>query len=229
MKTKDYIKRLKDADQRYIWHPFTQMADYEAEDPLIIESGDGSYLVDVEGRRYLDGVSSLWVTLHGHKKQEIDQAIKDQIDKISHSTLLGLSNIPATRLAETLVGITPPGLERVFYSDNGSTAVEIAIKMAYQYWQQVGGSFSFDPRKKSRFVSLVNAYHGDTIGSVSVGGIDLFHQIFRPLLFDTIQISSPYCYRCHLGLSFPACDHKCLGEVEDLFKTQGSQIAGLII
>jgi len=204
------------------------MADYEQQDPLIIASGDGCFLTDIEGRRYIDGVSSLWVTLHGHRKPQIDKAIKEQIDLISHSTLLGLSNIPATCLAERLVSIAPDGLDKVFYSDNGSTAVEIAIKMAYQYWQQTKEHFPFNPRKKTRFLSLVNAYHGDTIGSVSVGGIDLFHEIFRPLLFDTLHIQSPYCYRCHLGLSPQSCNFFCLDEVEKLLEEYGTEVAGLV-
>src|SRR3990167_10323996 len=163
-------KKLKHIDKKYLWHPFTQMRDWENEDPLIIEKGKGNWLYDVDGKKYLDGISSLWVTVHGHRKREIDRAIKKQIDKISHSTLLGLSNVPATELAEKLIGIAPPNLKKVFYSDNGSTAVEIALKMAFQYWkqQETGGE------KKTRFMTFVNAYHGDTIGSVSLGGIDLF-------------------------------------------------------
>ncbi len=169
------IKNLENLDRQYIWHPFTQMQDWQKEEPLIIERGEGNYLYDIHGKKYLDGVSSLWVTVHGHRKKEIDEAIKKQIDQISHSTLLGLSNVPAVQLAEKLIGIAPPGLKKVFYSDNGSTAVEIALKMAFQC------------SRKTRFLTFHHAYHGDTIGSVSVGGIDLFHQIYKPLLFDSIK------------------------------------------
>lgn len=174
-------KNLKILDKKYIWHPFTQMRDWENEDPLMIERAKGNWLIDTEGNEYLDGISSLWVTVHGHRKKEIDQAIKKQIDKVSHSTMLGLSNVPATLLAEQVIKIAPPNLKKVFYSDSGSTAVEVALKMAFQYWQH-----SHVPTK-TKFLTFQNAYHGDTIGSVSVGGMDLFHQIFKPLLFQTIQ------------------------------------------
>ena len=152
------------------------------DDPLVIVKGKGSYLYDETGRKYLDGISSLWVTVHGHQKKELDQAIKNQLGKIAHTTLLGLSSESSTLLAEKLIQIVPKGLTRVFYSDDGSTAVEIALKMAFQYWQNQGV-------KKTKFVTLTNAYHGDTIGSVSVGGIDLFHQIYKPLLFKSLKAS----------------------------------------
>lgn len=129
-------KKLQDLDRRYVWHPFTQMREWMKEDPLVIEKGQGNYLVDTEGNRYLDGVSSLWVTVHGHGKKEIDRAVKKQLSKIAHSTLLGLGNVPSIELAEQLVRVTPKGLTRVFYSDDGSTAVEIALKIAFQYWEQ---------------------------------------------------------------------------------------------
>lgn len=175
-------RQLEESDKKYIWHPFTQMKDWETETPLIIERGEGNYLIDIHGRRYLDGISSLWVTVHGHRKKEIDDAIKAQVDRISHSTLLGLSNVPAIKLAEKLVGITPPNLTKVFYSDSGSTAAEVALKIAYQYAQQTENN-----SRRKKFLTFQNAYHGDTIGSVSVGGIDLFHKVYRPLLFETIQ------------------------------------------
>lgn len=181
--------QLRLLDKKYLWHPFTQMRDWEEENPLIIEKGEGNYLYDIDGKKYLDGISSLWVTVHGHRKKEIDEAIKDQVDRVSHSTLLGLSNVPATLLAEKLVNITPAGLNKVFYSDSGSTAAEIAIKIAFQYWQQKKGSPEEETawKKKKSFLTFKNAYHGDTIGSVSVGGIDLFHEIYHPLLFDSLK------------------------------------------
>jgi adenosylmethionine-8-amino-7-oxononanoate aminotransferase len=173
---------LIDLDTRYVWHPFTQMREWADEPPLVIERAEGNYLIDTDGRRYLDGVSSLWVLVHGHGRPEIVAAIRDQAERVCHSTLLGLANVPAAQLAERLVAIAPAGLSKVFYSDSGSTAVEIALKMAFQYWQQVGRP------EKRRFICLDNAYHGDTIGAVSVGGIDLFHGIFGPLLFETIRV-----------------------------------------
>ena len=169
----------RELDQRHLWHPFTQMRNWVEEEPVVISAGDGTDLVDVEGRRYIDGVSSLWCNVHGHRHPGIDQAIRDQLDRIAHSTMLGLTHGPAAELAGRLVEIAPPGLARVFYSDSGSTAVEVAIKMAFQYWHQRGGQHA----RRTGFVSLRDGYHGDTLGSVSVGGIDLFHSTYEPLLF----------------------------------------------
>jgi adenosylmethionine-8-amino-7-oxononanoate aminotransferase len=158
------------------------MHDWQLDEPLVIERADGVWLYDTAGRRYLDGVSSLWVNIHGHHRREIDDAVKSQLDRVAHSTLLGLGNVPAIELAERLAAIAPPGLTRVFYSDSGSTAVEVALKMAFQHWRQRGRP------EKGRFVALTEAYHGDTIGAVSVGGIDLFHELFHPLLFHVDRV-----------------------------------------
>src|SRR3989339_576965 len=238
----DYMESLTSDDKKYVWHPFTQMADWVNDDPVapcIIDRARGNYLYDVRGKKYLDGVSSLWVTLHGHGKKEIDRAVRAQLKKVAHSTFLGLTHEPAIRLARELIGLAPAGLSRVFYSDNGSTAVEIALKMAYQYWQQ-------KPARENRttFLSLKNAYHGDTIGSVSVGGMDLFHVKFRPLLFKTIFAPSPYCYRCsHQGkgergegrgaffrhCSAMGCLGQCVRETEKLLQKNQRQIAAFIV
>lgn len=172
---------LSDKDKKYIWHPFTQMEDWLLGNPLIIKDASGVYLRDTEGRRYIDGVSSLWVNVHGHRHPYLDKAINDQIKKVSHTTFLGLTHPKAVQLSEKLVSIAPKGLTKVFYSDSGSEAVEIALKMAFQYWRNQGNS------KKTRFICLENAYHGDTMGAVSVGGIDLFHKIYKPLLFKSIK------------------------------------------
>jgi len=245
MLEKREIKRLEEWDKKYIWHPFTQMKEWVSESNLIIEKGKGSYLYDIHGNRYLDGVSSLWVTVHGHRKREIDNAIKEQLGKVAHSTLLGLSNVPAVELAKRLVGLmqwpvvsgqrsvvnkktssfipNPSSLTKVFYSDSGSTSVEIALKIAFQYWQNKG------VKDKTRFLTFKNAYHGDTIGSVSLGGMELFHDIYRPLLFKTIQVNSPYCYRCHLGKEYPSCKTDCIKEVEDTLKKQHKEVAALVI
>jgi adenosylmethionine-8-amino-7-oxononanoate aminotransferase len=168
------------ADRKHLWHPFTQQQGWTEEAPIVVEAADRCELIDSEGRRYIDGVSSLWCNVHGHRHPAIDIAVKDQLDRVAHSTMLGLSHKPAIELAERLVAIAPPGLTRVFYSDSGSTATEIALKMAFQYWHQQG-------ERRHRFISLRDAYHGDTIGSVSVGGIDLFHETYRPLLFDVLH------------------------------------------
>ncbi len=237
----DENKHLEDLDKRYIWHPFTQMKDWLDEKPIIISEGRDCFIKEIYGRWYLDGVSSMWVNIHGHRKKEIDDAIKEQIDKISHSTMLGLSNVPAIKLAEKLVKIiqgsskTKPSnpqtleplnpllLSKVFYSDNGSTSVEVALKMAFQYWihRRVDG--------KVTFLSLNNAYHGDTLGAVSVGGIDTFHKVFSPLLFRTYDAPSPYCYRCELELSYPDCKTACLERMGDALRENSSEIAAVII
>jgi len=219
------VEQLEQWDKQYLWHPFTQMKDYCDEKPLIIEKGKGSFLIDIYGNKYLDGVSSLWVNLHGHGREEINRAIINQVKEISHSTLLGLSNVPAIKLAKKLVDITPNGLDKVFYSDSGSTAVEIALKMAFQYWQQT----SPIKKEKHKFISLNLAYHGDTLGAVSVGGIDTFHSLYKPLLFSTYRVPSPYCYRCGLGKSYPSCNLDCLNQVEGVMKKHQQEVAALII
>ena len=170
-------------DRAHLWHPFTQGRGWADEEAVVIERGEGTDLVDTAGRRYIDGVSSLWCNVHGHRHPRIDAAVRDQLDHVAHSTMLGLTHPAAIRLARRLVDIAPPGLTRVFYSDSGSTATEVALKMAFQFWQQRGGQAA----RRTRFIALREAYHGDTIGSVSVGGIDLFHSMYRPLLFDTLK------------------------------------------
>jgi adenosylmethionine-8-amino-7-oxononanoate aminotransferase len=160
------MNEIEEMDKKYIWHPFTQMKDWANESQLVIVKGKGVRLQEINGNWYYDSNSSLWVNIHGHRKKELDKAITDQLKKIAHSTFLGLTNVPATLLARRLIEIAPERLARVFYSDSGSESVEIALKMAYQYWQQRKDAI---PTKK-KFISLVNAYHGDTIGSVSVGG-----------------------------------------------------------
>jgi adenosylmethionine-8-amino-7-oxononanoate aminotransferase len=210
-------------DKRYIWHPFTQMRDYMGMEPLVIERGEGCYLIDVAGNKFIDGVSSLWVLVHGHGKKELVDAIEKQSKILCHSTLLGLANVPSIILAKKLIEIVPQGLSKVFYSDNGSTSVEIALKMAYQYWQQKG------EKKRKRFISFVNGYHGDTIGSVSVGGIDLFHQVYGPLLFKTYKAPSPYCYRCPLKLEHETCGLACVAAFEKVVKAHHEETCAVII
>src|SRR4051812_983544 len=170
-------------DRRFLWHPFTQQQGWLEEDAPVIEAADRCELIDVNGKHYIDGVSSLWCNVHGHRHPAIDIAVRDQMDRVSHSTMLGLTHRPAIELARRLVEIAPDGLSRVFYSDSGSTAAEIALKMAFQYWQQQDG----DGPRRTKFVSLKNAYHGDTIGSVSVGGIDLFHGAYGPPVFEAMH------------------------------------------
>lgn len=210
-------------DKTYVWHPFTQMQEWEENPQLVIAAGDGIRLIDTAGKSYYDGVSSLWLNVHGHRKAEIDAAIIRQLGKIAHTTLLGLASEPAAELAEQLIQIVPAGLTKVFYSDSGSTAVEIAVKMAYQYWQLKGVT------QKQKFVTLANAYHGDTVGSVSVGGIDLFHRIFGPLLFETIHAPSPCCYYCTLSVQAGGCQSACIGAVEEILARQHGEIAAMVV
>lgn len=197
------------------------MKQYLEEEPVIIERGEGVKLIDVNGREYYDGNASVWLNVHGHNKRELNEAIIDQLERIAHSTLLGMGNIPAIELAERLVRITPEGLNKVFYSDSGAEAVEIGLKMAYLYWKRRGR-----PEKRV-FLSMRNAYHGDTVGAVSVGGVDLFHKEYEGLLFPTEKVPYPYTYR------FPGteaeCVRHCLAELEDQLNRNGERIAGLIV
>jgi adenosylmethionine-8-amino-7-oxononanoate aminotransferase len=220
------VSDLEERDRRYVWHPFTQMSDWIDGRPLVIERGEGNYLVDTEGNRYLDGISSMWVNLHGHDHPRIRNAIRDQLARIAHSTLLGLASVPSIEVAERLVRLAPPGLTRCFFSDNGSTAMEVAIKMAFQYWQQRGDAAS---RKRTRFVSLKDAYHGDTLGAVSVGGIASFHDAFRPLTFPSLQAENTYCYRCPYGLEFPSCDIRCLESLSSILERYGEEVAAVVV
>lgn len=225
MRRRKKTSPLSDWDRQFLWHPFTQMQEWEQEEPLIIERGIGPYLIDVQGRKYLDGTSSIWVNLHGHRHAVLDRALNKQLKNIAHSTLLGLSNPPAIRLARELIRIAPKGLSRVFYSDNGSTAVEVALKMAVQYWQQAHP----DAGPKNSFLHLKLAYHGDTIGAVSVGNIELFHARFKPLLFPTVEAEPPYCYRCPLAQTYPACRLACLDPIETILRERHRNLAGFII
>ena len=222
MKTPSYAD-LKAWDHAYVWHPFTQMQDWLDEEPVVIARGQGNYLIDVQGRRYLDGVSSLWCNTHGHTRPELNAAISEQLDQIAHSTMLGLSNIPATVLAKRLVEITPARLSRVFYSDAGATAVEIALKIAYQYWQ-----LKRQPQKV-KFASLVEAYHGDTLGAVGVGYSELFHHYYRPILPDTFRLSPPHVFRFYHGLSEAEALAAAQEEAQRILDAHHPEIAALIV
>jgi adenosylmethionine-8-amino-7-oxononanoate aminotransferase len=214
-------QRLIELDKTYLWHPFTQMADWLAGESVVIESGEGFTLIDTEGRRYIDGVSSLWCNVHGHRVAAVDDAIRSQLNSIAHSTLLGLGQTRSIELAERLIRIAPSGLARVFYSDSGATAVEIALKIAYQYWYNIG------QKQRTRFIALRESYHGDTVGSVSVGGMELFHGIYKPLLFETLFTPSPHPYR--FDGSPEQCAKVNLEAMESLLKQHAGQIVGIIL
>jgi lysine--8-amino-7-oxononanoate aminotransferase len=215
------LERLSTLNKEHLWHPFTQMKDYNNSDPLIIERGEGIKLYDVQGRAYYDGFSSVWLNVHGHNVPELNQAITDQLGRVAHSTLLGMANVPAIELAEKLAGIAPKGLNKVFYSDSGATGVEIAIKMAFQYWHNRG------IRGKKSFITMNQAYHGDTIGAVSVGAIPLYHDVFSPMLFPSHVIPYPYAYR-HQGGETKALE-ATLTALSHLLETRAEEIAALIV
>jgi len=225
------IEAVEALDRSKLWKPFTQMSAYAGSSPLVIEEGRGNWLRDVRGRAFLDGVSSLWVNVHGHAHPRIVRAVQEQIARLDHSTLLGPTNVPAAELAGRLVDVAPrsegePELARVFYSDSGSTAVEIAVKMAFQYWAQHA-----DPCERARnvFVSMTNAYHGDTLGSVSVGGIDLFHELYRPLLFETRRAPAPDPYHRAFGGDVAEHEAWCLAELRRVFDDCEGRVAALVM
>jgi lysine---8-amino-7-oxononanoate aminotransferase len=219
--TSSQYLELLEKNRRYLWNPFTQMKGYLEGEPVIVEGGDGVRLVDVEGRSYYDGNSSMWLNVHGHRTPELDRAIVDQLERIAHSTLLGAANVPALELAERLVALVPAGLGKVFYSDSGSEAVEIALKMAIGYWRRRGR-----PEKRT-FVSMRDGYHGDTVGAVSVGGIDLFHAEFEPLLFPTLKASYPHAYR--FDGTEDECAEACLAELERTLAGNAERVAGVVL
>jgi adenosylmethionine---8-amino-7-oxononanoate aminotransferase len=216
-------EELKRLDHTYLWHPFTQMREWMSEEPCIISEGDGHYLIDVQGRKYLDGVSSLWCNVHGHRKKELDEAVKAQLDRLAHSTFLGLSHPPGIQLAEKLIEIAPKGMQRVFYSDSGATAVEIALKMAVQYWQLKGEA------KRTRVASLAESYHGDTVGAMSVGYSEIFHRFHLPLLFPVLRINPPHGFRYLKRLSEEEALKSAIREAEEKLTQKKGSLAALIV
>jgi adenosylmethionine-8-amino-7-oxononanoate aminotransferase len=218
--TGEHTSDLVAADLRHVWHPFTQQQGWPGDDPLVIDRAEGMYLIDTEGRRYLDGVSSLWVTVHGHRTPEIDDAVRRQLDKVSHSTFLGLTHEPGIELARELIATAPEGLSRVFYAGDGSSAVEAALKMAYQAAAQRG-------EHRPLYVHVEHGYHGDTLGAVSVGGIELFHSTYRPILLETRQIGSPGVRRA--GQSPAERAAEVLAELDAVLASDGARVAAVIV
>ncbi len=213
---------LTEWDREHVWHAFTQMAEYE---PLIIDRAQGCTLIDLDGNELLDGVSSLWCNIHGHRHPRLDDALRTQIDKIAHCTSLGMSNPAPIELAKRLSDLAPGDLNHVFFASDGSCAVEVALKMAFQYWQQCE-----EPRpKKTRYIALGNAYHGDTLGSVSVGGVARFHAVFQPLLFDVLRLPVPDTYRLPEGVSSDeACDYY-LDQLATMLEQHHEEVAAMIV
>jgi adenosylmethionine---8-amino-7-oxononanoate aminotransferase len=214
---------LKTWDHTYLWHPFTQMQEWLVEDPVIITQGQGNYLIDIHGNRYIDGVSSLWCNIHGHTHPDLNAAIAEQLTQIAHSTMLGLANVPSILLAKELIKIVPPGLTRVFYSDAGATAVEIALKIAFQYWQLRG------VLQKQKFASLVEAYHGDTLAAMSVGYSEVFHHYYRPILSSTFRLTPPHVFRFYQGMSEAEATATAITEARSVLSMHHEEIAALIV
>ena len=216
---------LENDDKHYLWHPFTQQQDWEAEPQLLITRAEGCYLIDSEGRRYLDGVSSLWVNIHGHQHPVINTAIKQQLENVAHTTMLGLTHPLAIQLGKRLVEIAPGQLSRVFYSDTGAAAVEIALKIAYQYWQQIYPT----QQQKHSFLSISNAYHGDTVGAMSVGGIEIYRHTYSPLFFPTIAVDTTALCTCGSQPTCTSCSMPCLDEIERTISHHADELAAVIV
>jgi adenosylmethionine---8-amino-7-oxononanoate aminotransferase len=210
-------------DLKYIWHPCSQMKDYEELNPIVIEKGEGVWLYDIDGNRYLDCISSWWTNTLGHSNKRINEAIKKQIDSIEHVIFANFSNKPAIELAEKLVNITPEKLTKVFFSDNGSSAVEIALKMSFHYNMQKGNT------KKKSFVALSDAYHGETLGALSVCDIDEFNVVYKPLLLDTFRVEGPDCYRCKYGFNRDSCNAECFEDMKKCLTENHKYISAVIV
>lgn len=214
---------LQKKDLQYIWHPCSQMKDYEDLPPIVIENSAGVFLYDQDGKSYLDAVSSWWVNLFGHSNQRINQAIQAQVQQLEHVIFANFSHQPAIELAERLVQITPERLNKVFFADNGSSAVEVALKLTFQYFQQIGKT------KKTKFAALTDAYHGETLGALSVGDLGLYKEVFQPILLNTVQIQGPDCYRCKYGLNRDTCQAECFAAMESTVKRAHEELAAIII
>jgi len=220
-------------DLKFIWHPYTQMKDCLELPPILIEKAEGIKLYDTKGNFYYDTISSWWCNVHGHNHPRIKEAIRRQLNSLEHVLFAGFTHKPAILLAEKLVSLTPKKLTKVFFSDNGSTAVEVALKMSFQYWKNIGIT------KKEKFACLDKGYHGDTIGAMGVSGIGLFNKIFSPILFSSFRVPSPYCYRCPMHKSRSCvqgrdkekntCNIDCITPLEDLLKERSGEIAGIIL
>ncbi|MCH3963525.1 MAG: adenosylmethionine--8-amino-7-oxononanoate transaminase [Clostridium sp.] len=217
------MESLEKKDLKYIWHPCTQMKDCEELPPVIIEKGRGCYLQDIHGNSYLDCISSWWTNIFGHSNPRINGAIQKQLNEVEHVIFAHFSNKPAVELAERLINISPKSLEKIFFSDNGSSAVEIALKISFQYYQQIGKT------KKTRFAALTDAYHGETIGALSVGALDLYNKIYKPLLIDTLRVQGPDCYRCRYGKERNSCNAECFEYMEKELEIHNEELCAIIV
>jgi adenosylmethionine-8-amino-7-oxononanoate aminotransferase len=214
---------LQQKDLQYIWHPCSQMKDYEDFPPIVIERGKGAYLYDIDGKRYLDAVSSWWVNIFGHANDRINRAIRDQAEKLEHVIFANFTHQPAIELAEEIIRIAPAGLSKVFFADNGSAAVEAALKMSFHYHQQTGHP------GKTKFAAITDAYHGETLGALSVGDLDLYSKIYKPLLLSTFKARGPDCYRCPYEKKRETCDAECFEALERMVTDHADEICAVII
>lgn len=214
---------LVEKDLKYVWHPCSQMQDYEELKPIIIKSGEGVNLYSIDDKKYIDVVSSWWCNLLGHCNKRISNAVKNQLDTLEHVIFANFSHPKAIELCERLVKVLPKGLEKFCFTDNGSSAIEAAMKMSFQYHYQTGNP------QKTRFMALSDAYHGETIGALSIGGVDLYSEIYKPVLLDIIRIQGPDCYRCPYGLNCHNCEAQCIESAKECFKKWGDKTAAIVI
>ena len=210
-------------DLKYIWHPCSQMKDYEELPPIVIDRGEGIYLYDTDGNKYMDVISSWWCNLLGHCNPQINAAVKKQIDQLEHVIFANFSHRPAIELCELLMKVLPEGLCKFHFTDNGSSAIEAAMKVCFQYHEQTGNP------QKTRFMALSEAYHGETIGALSVGDCDLYTKLYKPILMDVIRIQGPDCYRCPYGKNLDNCNCECAEHAVKTFKEYGEVTAGLLV
>ncbi len=217
------MENWSERDLKYIWHPCSQMKDYAELPPIVIERGDGVYLYDTSGKKYIDVISSWWCNLLGHCNPKINEAVKKQIDELEHVIFANFSNKRAIELCEKLIKVLPSGLCKFNFSDNGSASIECAMKMSFQYHYQTGAP------KKKRFMALTDAYHGETIGALSAGGCDLYSEIYKPMLMDVVRIDGPDCYRCPYGLCRDNCSCECAQKAEEAFEKYGDETCALLV
>lgn len=220
---KQALTDLQARDLQHVWHPCSQMKDYEQFPPIVIKRGEGVWLYDENGNRYLDAVSSWWVNLFGHANKRISQALSEQAFTLEHVIFANFTHEPAVKVAEKLVALTPPGLNKVFFADNGSASIEVALKMSFQYHMQTGKT------QKKRFLALTDAYHGETLGALSVGGVDLYNEVYQPLLLDTVRAQGPDCFRCPFQDKPDSCQAQCIHYVEKELEAHHEGITAIII
>jgi adenosylmethionine-8-amino-7-oxononanoate aminotransferase len=217
------MKKLQEKDLKYVWHPCSQMKDYEKFPPIVIEKGKGVFLEDIEGKKYLDAVSSWWVNLFGHSNQRISDALYNQANSLEHVIFANFTHKPAIELCERIVSLTPDRLQKVFFGDNGSSAIEIALKLSFQYHQQIGKT------KKTRFVNISDAYHGETIGALSMGDVDLYSKVYKPILLDSEKVEGPDCFRCKYNKKRNTCNAECFITMEEKIKQIHQEVSAIII